>query len=128
VRYVSYVWRVVVGLIYLAVVIGALSTATTRFETLVMAGIVQLYAAVLYNFSLIGVATDVNNYAAFVRFRILATAQGITENEDGTFQEQEEALAGQLKTDNFAIIVERFSNGAVSLYALFKIVQAIFFT
>jgi hypothetical protein len=128
VRYVSYVWRVVVGLIYLAVVIGALSTATARFETLVMAGIVQLYAAVLYNFSLIGVATDVNNYAAFVRFRILATAQGITENEDGTFQEQEEALAGQLKTDNFAIIVERFSNGAVSLYALFKIVQAIFFT
>jgi hypothetical protein len=36
---------------------------------------VQLYAAVLYNFSVIGVATDVNNYAAFVRFRILATAQ-----------------------------------------------------
>lgn len=127
-RYVSYVWRVVVGLIYLAVVIGALSIATTRFETLVLAGIVQLYAAVLYNFSVIGIATDVNNYAAFVRFRILATAQGVTENEDGTFQEQEEALAGRLKTDNFAIVVQRFSNGAVSLYALFKIVQAIFFT
>ena len=127
-RYVSYVWRVVGGLIYLAVVIGALSIATTRFETLVIAGIVQLYAAVLYNFSLIGVAADVNNYAAFVRFRILATAQGITENEDGTFQEQEEALAAQLQTDNFAIIVQRFSNGAVSLYALFKIVQAIIFT
>jgi tRNA G46 methylase TrmB len=118
----------VVGLIYLAVVIGALSIATTRFETLVLAGIVQLYAAVLYNFSVIGIATDVNNYAAFVRFRILATAQGVTENEDGTFQEQEEALAGRLKTDNFAIVVQRFSNGAVSLYALFKIVQAIFFT
>ena len=127
-RYVSYVWRVVVGLIYLAVVIGALSIATTRFETLVLAGIAQLYAAVLYNFSVIGIATDVNNYATFVRFRILATAQGITENEDGTFQEQEEALAARLKTDNFAIVVQRFSNGAVSLYALFKIVQAIFFT
>ncbi len=125
-RYVSYVWRVVVGLIYLAVVIGALSIATTRFETLVLAGMVQLYAAVLYNFSVIGVATDVNNYAAFVRFRILATAQGITENEDGTFQEQEEALAARLKTDNFAIVIQRFTNGAVSLYALFKIVQAIF--
>jgi tRNA G46 methylase TrmB len=118
----------VVGLIYLAVVIGALSIATTRFETVVLAGMVQLYAAVLYNFSVIGVATDVNNYAAFVRFRILATAQGITENEDGTFQEQEEALAARLKTDNFAIVMQRFSNGAVSLYALFKIVQAIFFT
>lgn len=75
-RYVPYVWRVVVGLIYLAVVIGILSIATTRFETVVLAGMVQLYAAVLYNFSVIGVATDVNNYAAFVRFRILATAQG----------------------------------------------------
>ena len=127
-RYVPYVWRVVVGLIYLAVVIGILSIATTRFETVVLAGMVQLYAAVLYNFSVIGVATDVNNYAAFVRFRILATAQGITENEDDTFQEQEEALAARLKTDNRAIFMHRLSNGAVSLYALFKIVQAILFT
>jgi hypothetical protein len=54
------------------------------------------------------------------------TSQGITENEDGTFQEQEEALAARLKTDNFAIVIQRFTNGAVSLYALFKIVQAIF--
>jgi hypothetical protein len=118
----------VVGLIYLAVVIGILSVATTRFETVVLAGMAQLYAAVLYNFSVMGVATDVNNYAGFVRFRILATAQGFTENEDGSFQEQEEALAERLKKDGVAIQIQRFSNAAVSLYALFKIVQAIFLT
>ena len=40
-------------------------------------------------FSLMGTVTDVNNYAGFVRFRALAAGQGITENEDGTFEEQE---------------------------------------
>lgn len=40
---------------------------TPRFETLVLAGLVQLYAAVLYNFAIIGAATDANNYAGFVR-------------------------------------------------------------
>jgi hypothetical protein len=126
-RYLAYAWRIVVGVIYLAVVIGVFSVTTTRFETVVLAGIVQLYAAVLYNFSVMGVATDVNNYAGFVRFRILATAAGITENEDGSFGEQEEALAERLKKDGLAIQIQRFSNAAVSLYALFKILQAIFF-
>jgi len=41
----------------------------------VLAILVQIYTATLYNFSIIGAATDVNNYAGFVRFRILATAQ-----------------------------------------------------
>jgi hypothetical protein len=127
VRYVAYAWRIVVGVIYLAVVIGILSVTTTRFETLALAGMVQLYAAVLYNFSVMGVATDVNNYAGFVRFRILATAAGITENEDGSFEEQEEALAERFKRDGVAIQIQRFSNAVVSLYALFKIIQAIFF-
>jgi hypothetical protein len=127
VRYVTYAWRVVVGLSYLAVVIGVLSSATTRFETLVLAGMVQLYAAVLYNFSVLGGATDVNNYAGFVRFRILATAQGITENEDGSLLEQEEALAERLKKDAVPIHIRRFANGIVSLYALFVIVRTVFF-
>ena len=74
-KYITYAWRVVVGLIYLTIVIGILSVATTRFETVVLAGMIQLYAAVLYNFSVMGVATDVNNFAGFLRFRILATAQ-----------------------------------------------------
>ena len=126
-RYVTYVWRVLTGLAYLAVAIGILSVATTRFETLVLAGMIQLYAAVLYNFSVIGIATDINNQAGFVRFRILAAAQGITENEDGTFEEQENALAERLKNQETTIIIQRLSNFAVSIYALFKILQAIFF-
>ena len=88
---------------------------------------IQLYAAVLYNFSVIGIATDINNHAGFVRFRILAAAQGITENEDGTFEEQENALAERLKNQETTIIIQRLSNFAVSIYALFKILQAIFF-
>ena len=52
----SYIWGSLVGLVYLIVVIGIVSVATTRFETLVLAGIVQLYAAVLDNFSVVGIA------------------------------------------------------------------------
>jgi hypothetical protein len=127
-RTLAYAWRIFVALIYLGVVVGILSVATTRFETLVLAMLVQLYAAVLYNFSAIGKATDVNNYAGFVRFRILAVAQGITENEDGTFQEQEEALAKSTNNSAFVVLIDVISHTVVSLYALFKIVQAVFFT
>jgi hypothetical protein len=93
-----------VALIYLGVVVGILSVATTRFEMLVLAMLVQLYAAVLYNFSVIGRVADVNNYAGFVRFRILAVSQGITEDDDGTFQEQEENLAQFIKDSRVLII------------------------
>ncbi len=125
VKYLKAAWHIFWGLVYLAVAIGVLSVATTRFETLVLAGMIELYALVLYNFSLIGVTTDVNNYAGFVRFRILAAAQGITENEDGTFEEQEKALGEALKKYGTRVLVNRLSNAAVSLYALFKIVEAI---
>jgi len=127
-RKLAYAWRILVALIYLGVVVGILSVATTRFETLVLAMLVQLYAAVLYNFSTIGKITDVNNYAGFVRFRMLATAQGITENEDGTFQEQEEALTKAMNNSAFMALIDVISHTVVFLYALFKIVQAVFFT
>ncbi len=127
-RKLAYAWRIVVAFIHLGFVVGILSVATTRFETLVLAVLVQLYAAVLYNFSAIGKVTDVNNYAGFVRFRILATAQGITENEDGTFQEQEEAIAKSVNNTGVVYLIDVISHTVVSLYALFKIVQAVFFT
>jgi hypothetical protein len=127
-RKLAYAWRVLVALIYLGVVIGILSVATTRFETLVLAMMVQLYAAVLYNFSTIGRATDANNYAGFVRFRTLAMAQGITENEDGTFQEQEEAIAKSVNNTGVVYLIDVISHTLVSFYALFKIVEAVFFT
>ena len=126
-RYLRYMWRVFGGLVYLGFVIAILSASTTKFETLVLAGMVQIYAAVLYNSSVIGVATDSNNYAAFVRFRVLAAAQGVTENEDGTFADQEKALADLLTGSATPMLISRIANAAVSLYALFKIVQALSF-
>jgi hypothetical protein len=125
VTYLRYLWRTLVGLLYLGIVVAVLSTATTRFETLILAGVVQLYAAVLYNCSVIGATSDLNNYAGFVRFRILAAANGVTENEDGTFEEQEEALADQIKSYRIPVLIGRVANSAVSLYALFKIIQAV---
>jgi hypothetical protein len=126
VKYLSYIWRTLVGLVYLGLVIEVLSLSTTRFETLVLAGMTQLYAAVLYNFSLMATTNDSNNYAGLVRFRILAAAQGITENEDGTFEEQEKALAATINGYKIQVLMSRLANSAVSLYALFKIVQAVF--
>ena len=125
--YLKYIWRILIGLVYLGVVVAILSTSTTKFETLVLAGMVELYATVLYNSSVIGAAGETNNYAAFVRFRILAAAQGVTENEDGTFEEQEKDLAESLKGSATPILIDRIANVAVSFYAIFKIVQAVFF-
>ena len=125
-RYLKIAGHVAAGVVYFLVVIGAFSAATTKFETLVLAGVVQLYAAVLYNFSLLGEMADVNNYAGFVRFRILATAQGITENEDGTFLDQEKALAETLGSFRTKVRIQRISNGLVSLCALLMILLTIF--
>ena len=118
-------WNVLQALIYVALVIGILSVAGSRFETLALAGLIQLYAAVLYSFSLLGEGADINNHAAFVRFRILAAAQGITEDGEGAFVDQEKALADAVKSYGSKVLIARISHGVVSVYAIFKIVQAI---
>jgi hypothetical protein len=81
----------------------------------------------LYNFSLIGASTDGNNYAGFVRFRILATAQGVTENEDGLLVDQEKTLRQYLENNGKIILINRISHGVVSMYALYKIVSVVLF-
>jgi hypothetical protein len=116
------VWYGFTGCAYFAVVIGILSVAKSPFETIVLAVLVQIYAGVLYNFSLIGAATDVNNYAGFVRFRILANHQGITENEDGLYSDQEEQLKDAIGRGGMKIMINQFSHGAVAIYALYKII------
>jgi len=118
-------WRIALGLIYLFVVIGILSAAQTRFETLVLACLVQIYAAVLYNFSLIGSVADANNYAAFVRFRILATGQGQIANEDGPFVDQEITLRNIVNETHKFVWINQISHGLVSMYALYKIVASL---
>jgi hypothetical protein len=124
-KYLAIAWNVLLALIYAAVVIGILSVAESRFETLVLAGLIQLYAAVLYNFSLQGAAADSYNLAEFVRFRFLAAALGVTENEEGTYIEQEKAIADEIMSYGPKVLITRISHGVVSAYALFKIVQAI---
>jgi hypothetical protein len=119
-------WRVLLELVYLAVVIGILSVAESKFETLVLAGLVELYSAVLYNFSLLGENADVNNLAALVRFRILAAAHGVAGNEEiGPFIDLEKTVAETQRSYRSKILIQRYGNWAVSIYALFKIVQAI---
>ncbi len=110
------------GLIYLVVVIGILSAAQTRFETLVLACLAEIYAAVLYNFSVIGSLTDVNNYAGFVRFRILAMGQGQIANEDGAFTDQENSMRNAVDESNKFVRINQISHGLVSMYALYKII------
>ena len=120
-------WRIFIGAAYLAVVYGVMTASKSRFETLVLASLILIYTATLYNFTLIGTVTDINNYAGFVRFRILATAQGLTENEDGLFVDQEKALRERLKSSETPIIINQISHGVVSVYALYKIVAAVLF-
>lgn len=124
-KYLSIVWNILLALIYLALVIGILSAAGSKFEILVLAGLIEMYAAVLFNFSLLGENADTNNHAAVVRFRILAAAQGVKGDEDGAFLDQEKTLAEALKSHGPKVLITRISHALVSVYALFKIVQAI---
>jgi hypothetical protein len=117
--------NVLLALIFIVVVIGILSAAESKFETLVLAGLIELYTAALYNFSLLGSAADSYNLAEFVRFRFLAAAIGITENEEGTYIEQEKAIADEIRNYGPKVLITRISHGVVSAYALFKIIQAI---
>lgn len=120
------VWRVIIACIYLVVVVAVLSAAKSRFEMLVLAGLVQLYIAVLHNFTIISAATDLNNYAGFIRFRILATAQGLAGNEDGSFVDQEKTLRETLDDNAKFIVINHVSNGLASMYSIYKIVVAVF--
>jgi hypothetical protein len=121
------IWHICIGVLYLATAYGVISASNSKFETLVLAILVQIYTAMLYNFSLIGASTDGNNYAGFVRFRILATAQGVTENEDGLLVDQEKTLRQYLENNGKIILINRISHGVVSMYALYKIVSVVLF-
>lgn len=123
-KYLAIAWNVLLALIYIAVVIGILSAAENKFETMVLAGLVQLYAAALYNFSLLGVAADSYNLAEFIRFRFLAAALGVTGNEEGGYIEQEKTIMDEIRNSGPKVVIQRISHGVVSVYALFKIVQA----
>jgi hypothetical protein len=124
-RSIAIVWQVFLGVVYVAVVFGIMSAAENKFQTLVLASLIELYAAVLYNFSMIGEVTDVNTHAAFARFRMLAAAHGIIGSEDQEFKEQEEALVDAVNAYRPKVWIWRISNGIVSAYALIKIVQAV---
>ena len=84
--------------------------------------------AVLHNLSQIGTATTMNNLASLVRFRILAAAQGITKSDEGTFEDQENTLIELLQKSRTQVLIGQVANSAVSLYALFKMIQSVFFT
>ncbi len=127
-KYAKIAWYVLRGLLYLGIVVGVLSVASTPFETVLLAGLVELYAAILYNASLLAVTADANNHAAFVRFRTLATALGVTEDESGTYVEQEKALGDQINGYNTRLIIGEIANALVSFYAIYKIVRAVFFS
>jgi hypothetical protein len=90
---------------------------------------IELYAAVLYNFSVIGTTVDATTMPdSFVSEFSPQHKVFITENEDGTFEEQEQALADGLQSYGPAVFMRRLAGAAVSIYALFKIVQAVFFS
>ena len=107
-KFLKYAWHILAGLAYLVIVVGIVSAASTRFETMVLAGMVQLYGASSRLFVL-GILAEVNNHAAFIRFKILAGAQGIAANEDGTFEEQADALADSIKSYTPKVWIHRLS-------------------
>lgn len=53
-RYVGYAWRVLIGLIELAVVWALVNATHTKFEEIVVGGLIVIYASVLGSFKLLG--------------------------------------------------------------------------
>jgi len=120
------VWRVATGLIYLFVVIGILRAAQTRFETLVLACLIQIYAAMLFNFSAIASTGRADNLGTVMRFVLLAKGLGQTATEDGlVFAEQEEKLHESREKSEVFDTITQASHGLVSMYALYKIIWAL---
>jgi hypothetical protein len=125
-KYLRYAWRVLVSLLYLILVVAALATTRTRFETLVLGGLVRVFTAVLYNFSLIGMAIAASDHSSFVRFRKLAEAQGITGDQYGTFKDQETVSVETLKEHKTNRSIKNLAHAAVSICALIMMIIALF--
>lgn len=53
-RYVSYAWSVLKGLVALAVVAALLHVTNSRFETMVMGALIVIYASIVASFQALG--------------------------------------------------------------------------
>jgi hypothetical protein len=102
-----------------------LVSVNSKFEGLVIGVLVELYAAVLYNFSIMASAADVNNHGAFVRFRVLANALGHNQVDGVNIAASEAEIGAALNDSAKYIVINRISHGIVSFLALCRIVFAV---
>lgn len=82
----GHLWAVVVNLIEIAVVLAMFSAAGTRFETIVVAGLVLIYQAVIFSMAtttVIGIERAVIVARFFLRILRLLNDREVPSDEEG---------------------------------------------
>jgi hypothetical protein len=120
-RYVSYAWKVVRELVYLAIVLGVFSVANSRFETVVIGMLILIYNAIIgartvEGFSFIHLNAAVRQmYGEIGRSLRLK----VSVSPEKKAKQQETELAIDFFIQGISILLG-------SLIALWKIVNAVF--
>lgn len=126
-KYVFYASRLLLSVLYLAVVIDIMSVAKTKFETVVLAGMALICAIIVFNFLSIRLATHLNEFIGLRRFRRLGMELNISVEGD-PYEEWSDVVEERMKRDRVVVHIEGCFNTAVFLYALYKIVEVTFFS
>jgi len=119
-RAMFYAWSVLAELIYLAIVVGVFSAATSKFETVVFSSLVMIYNAVTSRIGGIGIG------AIYLMYRI-EEAYGEIGRTLGLRLPVAPAreAAKQLSRSGIAALIHNISIGIGSLIALWHLVGAI---
>jgi len=119
-RGMSYAWSVLSELIYLAIVIGLLSAATSKFETMVFSVLIIIYNAVTSRMSVIGLGTVYLMYRIEEAYGEVGRALRLKVPVSPARQ-----AAKQVTKSTVAALIHNVSIGIGSLIALWHLVAAI---
>lgn len=119
-RVVFHSWSALSELIYLAIVVGLLSAATSKFETMVFSALVMIYNAVTSRVSGIGLGTVYLMYRSEEAYGEVGRALGLKVPVSPAKE-----AAKQVRKSTVAALIHNVSIGIGSLIALWHLVTAI---
>lgn len=116
----SYTWSVLSELIYLAIIVGVFSVASSEFETVVFSALVMIYNSVSSRISSVGLATFYILQRLEEAYSEIGRAIGLRVS---VYPARE--AAKQISKSGVAVLIHNVSIGIGSLIALWHLVAAI---
>jgi hypothetical protein len=117
---ISYAWYVLSELIYLAIVVGVFSVASSRFETVVFSALVMIYNAVSSRISGVGLATIYLMQRLEEAYSEIGRAVGLRVSVSPARE-----AAKQISKSGIAALIHNVSIGIGSLIALWHLLTVI---